>query len=315
VAAIRVETLAEKRHAAVDKGAVEKAWTEKDDHLVHQMSINPKANGLEKPFPKPFLSNKTITIPNVYWTGHHNEASFGATPYLLKANMNGEPTWIMVDTPKYSSAAVADVTSLTGPEGPAYLMLTHVDDTADHGKWAERFPSIKRIFHAGDLGRHNWLGDRTLEDVEILLQPRKEEAAGLTAFMLDGTVLNDDWRADFVSGALGSDVVVLHTPGHSPGSITLYFKGDEDANRPGVLFTGDTYGYTTRDGGRMTGFGRYGNNLRTQAETLSKMLELDWEVIAPGHGHPRDYRGDSFNARKEEMEGAIEDLALSARWR
>lgn len=65
----------------------------------------------------------------------------------------------------------------------------------------------------------------------------------------------------------------------------------------------------------MTGMGRYGNNLRVQAETLPLLLDLDWQVIAPGHSHPRDYRsvgnkGIQKAVQKEELSIAVEDLAV-----
>jgi hypothetical protein len=128
---------------------------------------------------------------------HHNEASFGAVPYLLSVRHRNRPVWIIVDTPKYSIAAVNDVLSVTGESSePEYLFLTHVDDTADHGKWAERFTGLKQIFHAGDLGRYNWIGDETLADVEILLPTQTSTTASpqcdaLTAYTLDGTALLD----------------------------------------------------------------------------------------------------------------------------
>jgi hypothetical protein len=58
----------------------------------------------------------------------------------------------MVDTSVYSKSSLLAVASVTGPQGPDYLFLTHVDDTADHGKWADAFDA-QQIFHEGDLGR------------------------------------------------------------------------------------------------------------------------------------------------------------------
>ena len=114
------------------------------------------------------MTDNKDDVPDVYWVGHHNSASFGAIPYLFRTHDN---KWIMVDTPKYGSSAIRAVTSLTGPKGPDFLVLTHVDDTADHLQWANHFaPILRRIFHSGDLGRHNWLGDKTLEDVEVLAE-------------------------------------------------------------------------------------------------------------------------------------------------
>lgn len=352
VAAIRIETLAERRHLATtaqDKAAVQDAWTDRDEWTVQQMSFQKTGR---RPFPRPFLQPRegmnNVTdnsiIRNVYWTGHHNEASFGAIPYLVRAfhhhdnnnnnrnntnNTNSQSSvWIMVDTPKFSKAAVEDVMTVTGPTGPDYLFLTHVDDTADHGKWAARFSNnMKRIFHSSDLGRHNWIGDASLETVEILLpatdvhrdnEKTTAQADGtLTAYNLDGTVLGNDWLDQWENGSL--DVVILHTPGHSPGSISLLKRrvvsDNSDSSCPGILFTGDTYAYTTANGGRMTGFGRYGHNRKQQVETLSRILNISkhWDVIAPGHGHARDYRGqdddgDGDSTKAAEIKVAQDDL-------
>ena len=337
VAAIRLESLAERRHRATTdtaKAQVEQSWTAADERILEHMSL--KRNDRPSPFPRPLFldeTNESIEpVPDVYWVGHHNEASFGATPFLVRAQHKNESVWIMVDTPRYSAAAVEDVLSVVMTEGakknnndktngPHYLFLTHVDDTADHGKWAERFPQMRQIFHAGDLGRHNWIGDRTLEDVDILL-PKVERKGDdvnanlLTAYSLDGQVLPSDWKEQWEAGSIlhDSDVVILHTPGHSPGSITLYkrpSRSDESASHhrsPGIIFTGDTYAYTNAQGGKMTGFGRYGNNLEQQASTLTKLINLDWDIVAAGHGLSRDYRGVDRPVKVDELEIALNDL-------
>lgn len=351
VAAIRVETLAERRHRAGTEGGeegrreAEEGWTGSDQNLVRQMGLKPESSGFSKPFPRPFLMEENGgggagAVPGVYWVGHHNDLSFGATPYLFKSRLGKDPkeddeVWIMVDTPRFCQSSVEAVTSLTSPNGPEYLFLTHVDDTADHGKWVERFPNLKRVFHAGDLGPNNWLGDESLEDVEILLQEPPpssrrpySSSSPLVAYRLqDGSILPDDWQSIDASEL---PLVILHTPGHSPGSITLFRRpgaqGVDDVEEcPGILFTGDTYSYRTSpehswdDGtlGCMTGFPRYGNRLDIQAETLPKLLELDWDVVAPGHGHPRDYRHrkDKRQVQADEMNVAIEELNASQRKR
>lgn len=309
VAAIRLETKAERQHRAAPGETV--SWTDRDEEVVQGLRIGGGKNDNDKepPFPRPFLGD----MKNVYWMGHHNERSFGATPYMLKAKHQGKDVWIMVDTPRFSASSQRAVESLTGAgKAPDYLFLTHVDDTADHQKWVDHYDGqLQRIFHAGDLGRHNWLGDLSLEKVEILLQPASAAPdQGLVAYSLDGEVLPEDWQEKLSDD---DELVILHTPGHSPGSITLYRR--PSANAPGILFTGDSYGWTTRHGGRMTGMGRYGNNLRVQAATLQHFVDLDWQVIAPGHSHPRDYRFISSDAerqatQKEELDLAVEDLAV-----
>lgn len=292
VAAIRVETQAQRHHRK------ETPLSAKEETLTQQLAINPKFNGRSKPFPR--LVAPESLPDNVYHVGHHNSASFGAAPYLVQRR-RGSDAWVMVDTPKYSKSAVEAVESLTGPQGPEYLVLTHVDDTADHQKWKEHYPNLKRVFHAGDLGAHNWIGDKDLERVEVLLDNRSTPDK-LQYFDLEGNP---------VSEPESEDLVIVHTPGHSPGSITLWKTPSTDS--PGVLFTGDTYAYSTRDGGHMSGFPRYGNNRSRQAQILEQLYqELDWQVIVPGHGHVRDYastRNDSEeDLRWKEMQVAIEEL-------
>lgn len=261
--------------------------------------------------------------------------------------------WIMVDTPKYGPSSVRAVESLTGMTtnnnnstsiggiGPKYLILTHVDDTAGHNDWKDHYgDSLQRVFHTGDLGRYNWIGDKTLDDVEVLLPspPKKDgplsssssSSSSLQAYDLMGNPISDEVAAK-------EEVVLLHTPGHSPGSISiLYRPGAHDVGTAsndtiingGVLFTGDTYAYR-RSTDAMTGFPRYGNNRRQQIETLHKLLPrscstddgegqsstswFDWSFIAPGHGHVRDYshivdRKERHRIQREEMESAINEL-------
>jgi len=66
---------------------------------------------------------------------------------------------------------------------------------------------------------------------------------------------------------------VLHTPGHSPGSLCLYWQDRK------VLFSGDTLFYM--------GVGRTdlpGGDIRALAESIARLSKLDIEYLVPGHG-------------------------------
>ena len=331
-------------------------WTDQDDWTLQQMT----SKDMKRPFPRPFLMNEVIegdnstsvssttttttaAVPDVYWVGHHNEASFGAIPYLVKAEYNHNTVWIMIDVPKYNVQSIRDVTLMTGPNGPHYLFLTHVDDTADHEKWANHFNNnattepqyyCQRIFHSGDLGQYNWIGDTSLEQVPILLLPsnnnNETSTNGLTAYTLNGTCIsetNDRWLEQFEAGELHTDVIILHTPGHSPGSCTLYKRRrmihdavststSTTTTIPGILFTGDTYAYSGRHH-RMTGFPRYGHDLVQQHHTITQLIATlsAWDIIAPGHGLPRDYRNVVDAVRIQEMKEAQQELNVNRRRR
>eukprot|EP00956_Cyclotella_meneghiniana_P021005 scaffold37692_cov60-Cyclotella_meneghiniana.AAC.1 len=274
-----------------------------------ERNVDKKQNGLkssltvgkEAPFPRPIHNTSDL---GVYYLGHHNDASFGATPYLIIGKSpDGCNITVMVDVPRFSASAVKSL----APRGPDYIFLTHVDDTADHNSWVNEFPSLKRIFHSGDLGRHNWLGDTTLNSVEILLKDKSTEG-GLLAWDIEGNQLKLRHEELLQVSIDEEQFLILHTPGHSPGSISLYFR--PKLCERGVLFTGDSYAWTTRDGGHMSGFPRYGNNLKEQVKTLGTIGSLVdiWNVIAPGHGHPRFYGNESNEKKLLELSDAIEEL-------
>ena len=74
--------------------------------------------------------------------------------------------------------------------------------------------------------------------------------------------------------AAGNDFEVLHTPGHSRGSVCLYLPGE------GALFSGDTL--------FCGGFGRtdlYGGSPRQLVDSLRRLFALPAETrVYPGHG-------------------------------
>ena len=75
---------------------------------------------------------------------------------------------------------------------------------------------------------------------------------------------------------------IIHTPGHTPGSICLYDRESQD------LITGDT---VFSDGG----FGRYdfpGGSRDLLTESLKKLAELKVERLYPGHGVPALQNGE-----------------------
>ena len=74
--------------------------------------------------------------------------------------------------------------------------------------------------------------------------------------------------------ACGLEFEILHTPGHSMGSVCLYLPSD------GVLFSGDTL--------FEAGYGRmdlYGGSVDEMIRSLKRLFELPGETrVYPGHG-------------------------------
>lgn len=71
---------------------------------------------------------------------------------------------------------------------------------------------------------------------------------------------------------------VLHTPGHSRGSICLF------SEREGILFTGDL---VRNERGRLEGPPpRFTPDPQRAAASLLRLATLDFEMLLPGHGEP-----------------------------
>lgn len=71
-----------------------------------------------------------------------------------------------------------------------YIILTHRDDVHGHDRWKGRFPNVKRIMHRLDSSKA-----QKTNECEVLLE---------------GT---GSWEQ--------SDIQLIHTPGHTPGSICV----------------------------------------------------------------------------------------------
>jgi len=71
---------------------------------------------------------------------------------------------------------------------------------------------------------------------------------------------------------------VLHTPGHTPGSVCLYLEQQK------ALFIGDTL---LADGVRFRRPVPFpGTNLRQYRESVDRLAQLPFETACVGHGKP-----------------------------
>lgn len=81
------------------------------------------------------------------------------------------------------------------------------------------------------------------------------------------------------------EIEIIHTPGHSKGSISIYFKKDK------LLFSGDTL--------FNKGVGRtdlYGGNEVELNKSINKLLLLDEDVmVLPGHGEATTILEEKLN--------------------
>ncbi|XP_078160901.1 metallo-beta-lactamase family protein isoform X3 [Carex rostrata] len=235
--------------ARIDKmSAVTKQPASKDENIkALQALLSCPTNSIhtEKKMKEVVEVNKTFPlpidesdIPGVYHCGYHSEKSYGAAPYFI-SHPEGN---IMVDVPKYTEILAREIDKLGGIR---YLFLTHKDDIAEHDKWAKRF-KCERIMHIGDV-------EYRTEDVE-----RKLHGDG-------------PWT-------IGSDFELVHTPGHTDGSVCLYYRPMK------VLFTGDHLCLSgeTGDLDMVLIYNKQSDIL--QLDSVRKLLDLNFNWILPGHG-------------------------------
>jgi len=185
--------------------------------------------------------------------GFHSSESYGATPYLIK-RADGN---IMIDVPRFNSKLADNVEEEGGIDT---LILTHKDGVAHHQKWKDRFPGLQRIIHRADVTKDT-------EDCEIKL-----EGEGV-------------WDP-------APDYSILHTPGHTAGSISLLFTCSGEYGGDSVLFTGDHLAYTPSRKG-LEGFKRYNHgNIAVQGDSIRMLAEdsLPFTWILPGHGRMARFR-------------------------
>ncbi|KAJ3671512.1 hypothetical protein LUZ60_007591 [Juncus effusus] len=199
------------------------------------------------------------SLPGVYHCGYHSEKSYGAASYFI-THPEGN---IMVDCPKFTEKLAKNLEMLGGMR---YIFLTHKDDVGEHEKWARRF-KCERLLHSGDV-------QETTKDVEKKLHG------------------HGPWT-------IGSDFDLLYTPGHTEGSVCLYYKPLK------VLFSGDHL-FKSHETDRLDISLRYNQqSVSLQLESVKKLLDLDFIWILPGHGRRISFKNN------QEKNSAIEAFLAS----
>ncbi|XVE52613.1 hypothetical protein DITRI_Ditri02bG0135700 [Diplodiscus trichospermus] len=235
-----------------EKSAVYKQPTSKEDRLkALQALLSCPTNSIRTEVPPPDILEAQGTFPipidekklqGVYHCGYHSEKSYGAASYLIIHSQGN----ILIDSPRFTERLARNIDALGGVR---YMFLTHKDDVADHGKWSKRF-GCDRILHSGDV-------EVCTADVEM---------------KLDGS---GPWN-------LGEDITLIHTPGHTEGSVCLFYKPLK------ILFTGDHLLMTESGLGIVEMVNRCSVSL--QLDNVKKLLELDFNWLIPGHGRRIEFK-------------------------
>ena len=169
----------------------------------------------------------------------------------------------MVDSPRYTPKLANQLEKLGGAR---YMFLTHIDDVADHRKWAERL-KCERIIHSGDV----------------------EDITADAEWKLTG---NGPWN-------IGTDFELIHTPGHTEGSVCLLYKPLK------ALFTGDHVA-KSEESDDLNLFLMYSKqSVGVQLDSIRKLLDVDFEWFLPGHGYRIRY--EDVYAKNSAIEALLAD--------
>ena len=151
------------------------------------------------------------------------------------------------------------------------IILTHGHPDHTFGlRPLQRSTNIKVLVHSGDVksesGGRSW--------IHYPSQPvaREWDVPFLQKLYFD-EVLHDGQVLPIMDG-----LEVLHTPGHTPGSVVLYLRSR------GILFTGDSLLSNGKVFRRPIPFP--GTDFKDYRRSIERISRLDFEVALPGHGQP-----------------------------
>ncbi|HXY74191.1 MAG TPA: MBL fold metallo-hydrolase [Dehalococcoidales bacterium] len=194
----------------------------------------------------------------------------GANSYLCTVGANV----LVIDTgmPGNEERILQQVKTLDkSPKDVRVIILTHAD--IDHSGSAAALKKITGAMiaiHEGDAP--GLAGKKELKKVKGLIGVIFRLMA---RFMKFQTV-----KADIIlkDGDEITPLKVIHTPGHTEGSICLYIAGN-------TLFAGDALRTNNKSHLRLPR-NLWTLNMQEAIKSVKKIADLDYDILLPGHGKP-----------------------------
>jgi hydroxyacylglutathione hydrolase len=184
-----------------------------------------------------------------------------------------QDTMFIVDTglPGSGKKIIAYIESLgKNPDDVKQIIITHAD--IDHVGGASQLKIVmdaRLVMHAADAAISKNTGFRPLKGFQgTILKP----ILGIMNFQRSDpdVLIEDNYGLDGFK--------VLHTPGHTPGSVCVYQPGR-------VIFVGDTLRSDSK-GNILPPKRNIAENFSQVIESVKSIAKLEFDVMLTGHGAP-----------------------------
>jgi hydroxyacylglutathione hydrolase len=187
-----------------------------------------------------------------------------SSPYDANAFLVAAEKPLLIDVGMNASYIMDRITEIMEPDRIEIIILTH----GHYDHWGAVEEVRQRT--GASVAMHG-------DDIYLLSDDVSNVAA---MFGTHGTFIPDRLLCarELIDLGNGSSLEVIHTPGHTPGSISLYHTGSK------ILFTGDT----VFPGGSFGRTDLTGGSQEQLVESLKLLCKLDVKVMYPGHGNVTD---------------------------
>ncbi len=200
----------------------------------------------------------------------------GANTYVAIGQPQGGSHFTLIDTgmPGNATRIVNFVKSLgTEQTASCTIILTHsdIDHSGSVAELKEKLSDVKVAIHEADAPR--LAGEKPLKEVHGFLGLLFRVMSPFMKFkpVRPDVLLRDGQQVDGLS--------VIHTPGHTEGSICLYSEGLK------AMFVGDAL-RTDKNGTPRLPTGAMTLSIGEAKESARKIASYEFELLLPGHGPP-----------------------------
>ena len=161
----------------------------------------------------------------------------------------------VIDTGLSISRLEQKLRGVIAPERVDYVINTHAH--IDHCGGNPLFPNARTLIHELDA--------KAMSDGRFY---------GTASLFSGGRSMNYHrvLKEGDVIDLGGAELEVLHTPGHTPGSICLYIASEKALFSGDTLFAGGSFGRSD-----------LGGNMEQLKRSLRRLAALEIEVLYPGH--------------------------------